>query len=137
MKQVIIFCICLFTFAACQTLYTYRLPNESEKKFFKDSLHWGYAGNIITSVPVVGDDGRVYRLPITPKTKIEIKTIYGDMYRFYIQSITISGDEGILSTQMWSGYELFNHTQKSILVREISEMKILSDEKAVTTINRP
>ena len=124
-------------FAACQTLYTYRLPNESEKKIFKDSLHWGYSGNVIASLPVVDIDGRVYRLAVTPKTKIEVKTTYGDIYRFYIQSITISGEEGIISTQSWTGYELLSHTQRTLLVHEISEMKILSDDKAATPIGRP
>jgi hypothetical protein len=123
--------------ASCQTLYTYRLPNDSERKLFKDSLHWGYTGNLITSIPVVNDEGKIFRLPVTDKTKIEVKSMYGEISRFYIQSITIAGDEGIISTKTWSGYELLSHTRKTIMVNEIAEMKILSDEKAVIPIARP
>src|SRR5437763_15527893 len=101
----------------CQTLYTYRLPNESEQKRYADSLHWSYNVNTITAIPVVDDNGNIFRLRVTPKTKIEIKTIYGEVYRFYIQSIKITGDNGFLGTnQMWSGYELLNHSQRTVMV---------------------
>ena len=80
----------------------------------------------------------MYRLTVTPKTKIEVKTVENVNYRFYIQSIKIAGEPGFIgSTQTWSGYELLNHVPVSILVREVSEMKILSDEKAVVPIGRP
>src|SRR5437868_15487775 len=107
--------------SSCQHLYTYRFPNESEQKRFADSLKWSYSGSMITSIPVADEQGRIYRLPITAKTKIEVKTIYGEMYRFYIQSITITGDDGFLGTnQMWRGYELLNHTERTIMVREVA-----------------
>src|SRR5437016_1680119 len=98
----------LFVFASCQTLYSYRLPSESEQKRNPaDSLRWGYSGSLITSIPVVDDKGIIYRLPVISKTKIEVKTVYGEFYRFYLQSIKISGDDGFLGTnQTWTGYEL-------------------------------
>ena len=124
--------------SSCQTLYTYRLPSESEKKQYGDSLHWGYSGNTIRSIPVVDGNGAMFRLVVTPKTKIEVKTIYGEMYRFFIQTITVSGDEGFIGmTQTWTGYELLNHAQKTILVRDIMQMEILSDEMAVNPIGKP
>ena len=127
--------ISLLLFAACQTLYTYRLPNESERTRFADSLSWGYSGSTITSIPVVDGNGSIYRLAVTPKTKIEVKTVEGVIYRFYLQTVKISGDDGLLGTsKTWSGYDLFNHTNVAVLVHEVNTMTILSDDKAVIPI---
>ena len=134
-KKLYLLIIIALAFSSCQTLYSYRLPNESEQNHFpKDSLHWGYAGSMITSIPVVDGDGNIFRLPVTPKTKIEVKSIYGDLYRFYIQSITITGDESILGTKLWQGYDLLSHSQRTIQVHEVSQMTIISDDKALTPI---
>ena len=124
----------LFVFASCQTLYSYRLPNESERTRFADSLHWGYSGSTIISIPVVDGNGNIFRLAVTPKTKIEVKTIYGELFRFYLESIKVSGDNSFLGNKMWSGFELLNHSEVSVMVHDIQEMKILSDEKAVIPI---
>src|SRR5437762_1859993 len=98
----------------------------------------GYSATTIASIPVVDANGNIFRLPVNPKTKIEVKTVYDEVYRFYIQSIKVSGDEGMISpTQTWSGYELLNHVNKTVMVREIKAMKILSDEKAVIPISKP
>ena len=122
-------------FTSCQTLYTYRLPTENEQKRLPpDSTRWGYAGSTITSIPVVDGIGNIFRLAVTPKTKIEVKSIYGDLYRFYIQSIIITGDESILGTKLWQGYDLLSHSQRTIQVHEVSQMTILSDDKAVAPI---
>ncbi|MEP7234046.1 MAG: hypothetical protein ABI778_02000 [Ignavibacteriota bacterium] len=135
MRKVLFAILPLMLLAACQTLYTYHLPNEDQQKRFADSLHWGYSGSTIMSLPVIGEDGTLFRLPVTPKTKLEVRTEDGSNYRFYIQSIKISGDAGVLgSDQTWTGYELLNHTQVTLLVREIREMKILSEEKATEPI---
>jgi hypothetical protein len=110
--------------------------NESEQKRFpKDSIAWGYTGMTITSIPVVDGEGKMFRLQLTPKTKIEVKTVYGEVYKFYIQSIKISGTDGFLGgDQMWEGYDIFNHVQKSIFVKEIVTMTIYSDEKAMVSL---
>ena len=136
MKKILFcFLICLLAFISCQTLYTYRLPDEIERKRFADSLHWGYSGSMITSIPVVDANGSIYRLSVTPKTKIEIVTVYGEKYRFYLQTVKIDGDDGMLGiAKLWSGYDLLNHTQKSVMVQEINTMTILSDDKAVSPI---
>ncbi len=127
--------ISLLLFTACQTLYTYRLPDESERKRFADSVHWGYSGSMISSIPVVDGNGSIYRLAVNPKTKIEIVTVYGEKYRFYLQTVKINGDNELLGMgKMWSGYDLLNHTQKSVMVQEINTMTILSDNKAVSPI---
>lgn len=89
----------------------------------------------ITSIPVIDGEGNMFRLPITPKTKIEVKTVYGEVYKFYIQSIKITGEDGFLGgDQMWSGYDLINHVQKIVIVKEIVTMTILSDEKALVPL---
>jgi hypothetical protein len=130
--------ILLFSLASCQTLYTYRLPNDSERKHFADSLRWGYSGNTIINIPVVDENGRIYRLPITDKTKIEVKTVYGDLYRFYLRTVSISGDDNLLGIdKTWTGYELLSHSTKSIMVHEVGDFKILSEVKAVTPIGLP
>ena len=127
--------ISLLLFTSCQTLYTYRLPNESERKRFADSVHWGYSGATITSIPVVDENGSIYRLEVNPKTKIEIVTVYGEKFRFYLQTVKINGDDELLGMgKMWAGFDLLNHTQKSVLVQEINTMTILSDDKAVKPI---
>ena len=127
--------ISLLLFAACQTLYTYRLPNETEQKRFADSLHWGYNGSIVTSIPVIDGNGNIFRLSVTPKTKIEVKTVYGVLYRFYLQTVKISGDDNMLGIdKTWTGYDLLNHAQKTVLAQEVMSIMILSDDKAFIPI---
>ncbi len=134
-KNLYLLFIIALAFSSCQTLYSYRLPNESEQKHFpKDSLRWGYAGSMITSIPVVDGEGNIFRLAVTSKTKIEVKSIYGDLYRFYLQSIIISGDESILGSQLWEGYDLLSHAKRTIQVHEVTQMTIVSDNKAMTPI---
>ncbi len=136
MKKILFcFLICLLGFISCQTLYTYRLPNETERTRFADSLLWGYSGSTISSIPVVDGNGSIFRLAVAPKTKIEVKTVEGVIYRFYLQTVKISGDDGFLGTsKTWSGYDLFNHTTVTVLVHEVNTMTILSDEKAFIPI---
>ena len=127
--------ISLLLFAACQTLYSYRLPNESEQKRFADSVHWGYSGSTITSIPVVDGNGSIFRLAVTPKTKIEVKTVYGNIYRFYLQTVKINGTDNMLGIdKTWTGYDLLNHAPVTILAQEVNTMTILSDDKAVIPI---
>lgn len=135
-KEFLLYTFILLFLSSCQTLYSYRFPNESEQKRFPtDSLRWGYSGMTITSIPVVDQEGNMFRLAITPKTKIEVKTVYGEVYKFYIQSIKITGEDGFLGgDQMWTGYDLFNHVQKVVIVKEIVMMTILSDEKAMVPL---
>lgn len=130
-----ILCGFLFLFISCQTLYSYRLPNESERKRFADSLNWGYSGSTITSIPVVDGNGSIYRLAVTPKTKIEVKTVYGNLYRFYLQTIRINGSDDMFGMdKTWTGYDLLNHAPVTILAQEVNIMTILSDDKAITPI---
>ncbi|MEI8134680.1 MAG: hypothetical protein WCH46_06325 [bacterium] len=128
--------VVLVAIIGCQTLYTYRLPTESELHKYADSLKWTYSGNTITSIPVADGMGRMFRLSVTPKTKIQVKTVYGEIYKFYIQTLVVSGEEAFIgSSQTWTGYELLNHTKVTIMAHDILEMSIISDEKAVLPIH--
>jgi hypothetical protein len=120
----------------CQTIYTYRLPNDAERQRNNpDSTRWTYDGQSITSIPVVDESGRFYRLTVDPKTKIEVRDIYGTTYRFYLQTIKVEdNDVSIGGGKRWTGYELLNHAQVSVSVTDISSVKILSDSKAVEPI---
>ena len=140
MRSSFIICVLvLISLSSCQTFYTYHLPTDSDKKRFPaDSLKWGYSGSSITSIPAVDADGKVFRLHVTPKTKIEVKSTYGELLRFYLQTIKVTGDEGMLgANHLWTGYDLLTHSERSILVQEVLTMQILSDEQAIVPISRP
>ncbi|MBS1904377.1 MAG: hypothetical protein JSS75_11780 [Bacteroidetes bacterium] len=132
---VIAFVFVMFS-SGCQTIYTYRLPNDAERQRNNpDSTRWTYDGQSITSIPVVDESGRFYRLAVDAKTKIEVRDIYGTTYRFYLQTIKVEdNDVSIGGGKRWTGYELLNHAQASVSVTDISTVKILSDSKAVMPI---
>ncbi len=137
-RKLLIGILSLLFLASCgQTLYTYRLPSEKEKKQYAvDSLKWVFESSIVKSIPVVGNDGKMLRLAVTPKTKVEIRTSYNDLYRFYLQSIIVSGGEALIgSGDSWTGYDLIQHAERTILSREITSLSILSDEKAYVPIS--
>lgn len=130
--------ISLVFLASCATTYNYRLPSEAEtKRYGADSLRWKFEGAKPIEIPVVDADGRAYRLPVTEKLKIEVKTTEGVKYRFYLQSIAVTGNGGFLGeNQMWRGYDLLSHTDRTIMSKEVLNYVIISDDKAVTPIGR-
>jgi hypothetical protein len=124
--------ISLVFLASCATSYHYRLPNEAEtKRFGADSLRWKFEGSKPVEIPVVDADGKVYRLSVSEKLKIEVKTTEGVKYRFYLQSIAITGGDSFLGeNQMWKGYDLLSHTERTIMSKEVVTYVIISDDKA-------
>lgn len=128
--------ISLVFLISCATTYNYRLPGEKEiKRYGADSLKWKFVGAKPIEMPVVDADGAVYRLPVTDKLKIEVKTTEGVKYRFYLQSIAVTGEGDFLGTmQMWRGYDLLSHTDRTVMVKEIVAYNIMSDDKAMQTI---
>ncbi|HEY6171512.1 MAG TPA: hypothetical protein VIX80_04545 [Candidatus Kapabacteria bacterium] len=128
--------ISLVFLTSCATTYNYRLPGEDEtKRFGADSLRWKFEGAKPVEIPVVDTDGKVYRLPVTEKLKIEVKTTEGVKYRFYLQSIAITGAGSFLGeNQMWRGYDLLSHTERTIMSKEVLNYVIISDDKAIQTI---
>lgn len=128
--------ISLVFLVSCATTYNYRLPNESEtKRFGADSLRWKFEGSKPVEIAVVDAEGKVYRLAVTDKLKIEVKTTEGVKYRFYLQSIAVTGTGSFLGeNQMWRGYDLLSHTERTIMSKEVINYVIISDDKAIQTI---
>jgi hypothetical protein len=124
--------VLLVAVIGCQASFQYRLPTDAERsRNAPDSTKWEYSGNTISSVVVADDNGRFFRLPVGPKTKIEVKDLYGTTYRFYLQSLTVSDNDASLGGgKLWSGYELLNHSEVKVAVSDISSVVILSDSKA-------
>ncbi len=102
-----------------------------------DSLKWKYAANTVVQVPVADDAGKVYYLDVTDKTKLEIKSIFGDVYRFYLRSTTIDGaNEGMFgSNARWSGFDLREHATRYVVSSEISSVTVLAEAPALHPIS--
>jgi hypothetical protein len=96
-KHLIAGIISLHALTSCQTLYFYHFPTEREMQSIQsDSLKWNYAANILVQIPVAAEAGNVYFPDATnktklEKTKLEIKSIFGDAYSFYLRSTTVAG----------------------------------------------
>ena len=125
--------ISLLALSSCQTQYFYTLPtHEASKRFPPEKMKWEYTNKIVTKVPVIGENNKMYRLDVTPKTKLEALTVYGEKFQFYFQTITVEGSvDGLIgSGQSWTGYELHDHAQRTVAVKEVTEVKIISQAPA-------
>jgi len=123
--------------ASCQPSYYYHFPKESEARLIRaDSLHWKYVGGVIAQVPVADDAGHLYWLDVTDKTKLLIKSIYGEEYRLNLRSIEISdNDAGLFGPSgVWTGYEVREHVRRSIPAREVDKVTIIAESPATTLI---
>jgi len=120
---------------SCAKQYLYRFPSENERKQYTfEDLHWSYKGTVPDTITVTDGD-HLYRLPVTDKTKLEVYTTYNDKYKFYLQSIAITGEGEFLgSNQMWRGYDLLTHTDRTVAMREIANVVVVSDIPAAATI---
>lgn len=80
----------------------------------------------------MGENNKMYRLDVTPKTKLEALTVFGEKFQFYLQTITVDGSaDGLIgSGQSWTGYELHDHVQRTVAVKEVTEVKIISPAPA-------
>jgi hypothetical protein len=127
----------LLVLIGCAPQFYYHFPKENELRGIRaDSLKWRYAANSVVQVPVASDEGKLYWLDVTPKTKLEIKATDGVIYRFYLQSIHIENDQdGILGTSaIWTGYDLLEHVRRSVFAREILTLTVISPEGATKHI---
>ena len=129
------FSIVLFlvlSLSSCQHLYYYSLPDaEVKKRFPPEQMKWEYTDNQVTKITVIGDDNKLYRLDVTPKTKIEATTVYGEVYTFYLQKIKVEDADAIIGAgSSWTGYELHDHAERTIYTRDIKTLRILSETKA-------
>lgn len=127
----------VFFLTSCQHLFYYGLPDqEVKKRFAPEKMNWQYTGNTVTKITVIGDDNRLYRLDVTPKTKIKATTIYGEVYTFYLQTIKVENADAIVGQgKSWTGYELHDHVDRTIYTRDIKTISIISDAQATEVIN--
>jgi len=124
-------------FVGCQSMIVYHFPKEKELIGIKaDSLKWKYSGRTVLKVPVADDNGLLWWLDVTPKTKLEVLSTEKEVYRFYLRSLVITDDaDGIFgSSALWTGYDLLQHTNRSLPAREISSLKVLSETPATERI---
>jgi hypothetical protein len=129
-KHLLVAIISFVCLASCQRQYYYTFPQESQLKGIQpDSVQWQYEGAIIVKVPVVDNRGKLFWLDVTPTTKLEVTTIDGDTYQFYLRTITIANAEaGILgSNAQWSGYDIREHAVRTIRAREISRLAVVTN----------
>lgn len=127
----------LLFLTSCQHLFYYGLPDpEVKKRFAPGKMKWEYTGSTITKIAVIGDDNRLYRLDVTPKTKLQATTVYGEVYTFYLQTIKVENADAITGEgKSWTGYELHDHVERTIYTRDIKTISILSDTKATEVID--
>jgi hypothetical protein len=132
-KREILLCLLLAVLlGSCQHLFTYGLPDaDTQKRFPAEKIKWEYDGATVTKITVVGDDNKLYRLNITPKTKLEATTIYGEVYTFYLQGIKVDNAAGLTGdSKSWTGYELHDHAVRTVYIRDISKIQVISDNQA-------
>lgn len=130
MKRITLLLLALLL-ASCAKQYLYRFPTETERNRYKpEELRWTYDG-IAPDTIVVTDGEKLLRLPVTDQTKLEVRTTYGETYRFQLRSITVTGEGEFLgSNQMWRGYDLIAHVERTVQVREIANVVVISNDPA-------
>ncbi len=131
-KNAAIVVVLALLLGSCQHLYTYGLPDaDMQKRFPAEKIKWDYQDNVVTKITVLGEDGKMYRLAVTPKTKLEATTIYGEVYTFYLQGIKVDNAIGITGdSKSWTGYELHDHAVRTVFIRDISKIQVISDTQA-------
>ncbi len=125
----------LFLLSSCAKQHLYRFPSENERKQYKvEDLKWSYTGTIPDTITVTDGD-HLYRLPVSDKTKLEVYTTSSEKYRFTLRSIVITqGAEFLGSDQIWRGYDQLSHAERTIGMREIARVVVVSDVPATTII---
>ncbi len=129
----------ILALASCQPTYFYHFPKESEvRAIAPDSLKWKYSGSSISQIPVADDGGTLYWLEVTDKTKVLIKSILGEEYKFYLRTITTDNSGGGIygPDGMWTGYDLHDHVRRTVLAREINSISIIAESPATHRIPR-
>ena len=134
MKVLFLFTL-LLLLASCAKQHLYRFPSENERKQYRmEDLKWSYIGTIPDTITVTDGD-RLYRLPVTDKTKLEVYTTSNEKFRFILQSIVVTqGAEFFGSDQIWRGYDQLSHAERTIGMREIARVVVVSDVPATTII---
>lgn len=120
----------------CNSYYRYRLAGEDDlKRYGIHNLYWKFEVLKPVEITVFDNDSSAYRLDVTEQTRIEVKTTEGIVYRFYLQSITLGGKGGFIEdSQIWRGYDLLSHTERTVALSNVVSMTVLSEKKAVHKI---
>jgi len=125
--------IALLALTSCQPAYYYHFPNEKELHAIKaDSVKWRYSGKTIVQVPVSDSKGTLHWLDVNDKTKVVIKTVMGEEYRFYLRSIETSenGENLFGSGSQWTGYDVREHVKRTVAVKDIGDITVQSEAPA-------
>lgn len=132
-------CLLLLLLISCAKQYSYELLKpEGMQGLHPDSLRWKYAGAKIMEIPVMASDGRAYWLKVDPGTKLELTTTDNEMFRFYIESIRVEdqGEGPLGATTAWRGYDTRQHAERSVMLREVTDIRVISGTPATTLIVR-
>lgn len=129
----------LLLLGSCQKIYTYRIVSPAQvKNIPADSLKWQYSAGIVTSIPVQPiDDERIMRLAVDESTQLVLKTTERDEYRLQLRSVVVEdkGDGLLGATTSWRGYDLRQHALRSVMIREVTDMKVWATSPAVERIS--
>jgi len=127
----------LLFLTSCQHLFYYSLPDpQLKKRFSPEQMNWQYSNGTVTKITVLSEDNRLYHLDVTPKTKLQATSVYGEVYTFYLQTIKVEDAAAIVGEgKSWTGYEIHDHTTRTIYIRDIKTIIILSDTQATEPIN--
>lgn len=130
-----LFLLTLLLLSSCAKQHLYRFPSEHERNQYRvEDLKWSYIGTIPDTITVTDGD-HLYRLPVTDKTKLEVYTTSNEKFRFTLQSIVVTqGAEFLGSDQIWRGYDQLSHAERTIGMREIARVVVVSDVPATTVI---
>jgi hypothetical protein len=113
----------------CGSRFTYELVTASRvREVSPDSLKWTYTNGLVTEIAVRDEHGDLLRLPVDPETQLHVTTTERDEHYFRLQSIVVEDKgEGLLgSTTSWRGYDTRQGVERSVMIREVTSIKVLS-----------
>ena len=119
--------------AGCSDLFTYALVSPSQVKgIHPDSLRWKYSDGVVTEIPVRNGNDDIMRLRVSPTTILFVRTTEREEHHFRLSSVVVEDKgEGILgASTSWKGYDTRQGAERTVMIREVMETKILSREPA-------
>lgn len=127
-RRIILFPI-LLLLAGCSYPRTYHLVTPSEVKGIPaDSLKWSYSNGVVTEIAVRTDKDEIMRLPVDEETQLQVITTEREEHFFRLKSIVVDdkGDGLLGATTSWRGYDTRQGAERSVMIREVAEMKVRS-----------
>lgn len=130
MYRILFVLIATISIAGCTKLFRYDLVKPSEvKNIHPDSLKWKYTNGVLTKMPVRDKEDGLFWLDVTEKIVLDVETIENDRYFFRMQTVTGFDEKeiGLLgSNAAWRGYDTRNGAERTVYVREIRTVKVVS-----------